>query len=288
MQRQQRQLLRLAQAIYRANAAPDKPAPLALPEEAWRNCQTLLRRRAQAHSRGWQAAAAQVQRGLKVSVRNLAEELTVCAAVLEPPPATPFASPREIYHDLLALQDEFIDFAWDRQEHTLSVTTPAITLEGVPLGRFAITLRWPSLRPVRYGGYRITALDPHPAEKDEDVTHPHVQGEMLCEGDAHAAIQKALSQGRLLDFFLIVRSVLETYNSDSPYVALEEWEEEYLACVTREEPLRPSGDRRGRRLSVAEQERQEDIAWDSWWELEAESWRDADEAYWREEATPYE
>ncbi len=36
-------------------------------------------------------------------------------------------------------------------------------------------------------------------------------------------IRHALGGGRLCDFFLLVRSVLNTYNSGSPYVAMEEW-----------------------------------------------------------------
>ncbi len=33
----------------------------------------------------------------------------------------------------------------------------------------------------------------------------------------------ALTEGRLLDFFMIVRQVLQTYSPDSPYVSLDDW-----------------------------------------------------------------
>ncbi|MEX2673359.1 MAG: hypothetical protein WD294_14755 [Phycisphaeraceae bacterium] len=41
--------------------------------------------------------------------------------------------------------------------------------------------------------------------------------------DAGVAIRAALTSGRLCDFFLLVASVLTTYNSGSPYVSLDEW-----------------------------------------------------------------
>jgi hypothetical protein len=59
---------------------------------------------------------------------------------------------------------------------------------------------------------------------NEAITHPHVDDECLCEGDARVPIRHALQQGRLFDFFTIVASVLRTYNASSPYVALEDWE----------------------------------------------------------------
>ena len=45
----------------------------------------------------------------------------------------------------------------------------------------------------------------------------------LCEGDAAVPIRAALAEGRLCDFFLLVRSVLETYNPHSAHVTLNDW-----------------------------------------------------------------
>ncbi len=36
-------------------------------------------------------------------------------------------------------------------------------------------------------------------------------------------IRTALEQGRLCDFFSLVRSILNTYSPDSPYVSLYDW-----------------------------------------------------------------
>jgi hypothetical protein len=54
-------------------------------------------------------------------------------------------------------------------------------------------------------------------------THPHVREKLLCEGDGAASIRRALAEGRLLDFFTLVRQVLETYNPGSAYVELSRW-----------------------------------------------------------------
>ncbi|MCP4259366.1 MAG: hypothetical protein GY774_17925 [Planctomycetes bacterium] len=79
--------------------------------------------------------------------------------------------------------------------------------------------------PELYGAspYCVVALDPHPAATDEDVTHPHVSDRKLCEGDGAVTIRLALEQSRLFDFFSMIRSILSTYNPDSPYVSLDDW-----------------------------------------------------------------
>jgi hypothetical protein len=63
----------------------------------------------------------------------------------------------------------------------------------------------------------------NPAATNDSVTHPHVDGEALCEGEGRQPIRRALEQGRLLDFFVIIANLLRTYNSDSPYVSLSDW-----------------------------------------------------------------
>src|SRR3569623_1739472 len=78
----------------------------------------------------------------------------------------------------------------------------------------------------RFRGFRafeVGALEPHPATGRDEVVHPHVEGRRLCAGDAGEPLSQALDAGRLADAFLLVRSVLATYNANSPYVPLAEW-----------------------------------------------------------------
>ncbi|WP_310821146.1 hypothetical protein [Stratiformator vulcanicus] len=51
----------------------------------------------------------------------------------------------------------------------------------------------------------------------------------LCEREAAAPIKYALADGRLADFFHVVSRVLHTYNPDSAYVALDDWDTD-LSC----------------------------------------------------------
>ena len=132
-----------------------------------------------------------------------------------------------LVEELNELQQEFGDIEFDNVENTLSVVTEPITLEDIYLGPFKIQLELDNLGMLYSSGpYHAIALDPHPAATAEDVTHPHVSNERLCEGDGSVTIRTALEQGRLCDFFTMVRSILQTYNPDSPYVSLDDWDGE--------------------------------------------------------------
>ena len=131
------------------------------------------------------------------------------------------SSVSDLYRDILALREEFEEVEIDLGEHQLSVTTDRIVLEDIHLGRFDIRLNWRRLG--SSSTYRVVALDPNPASKCDDITHPHVQDERLCEGEGHIAIRGALAEGRLYDFFLLVSQVLDTYGQGSAYVELANW-----------------------------------------------------------------
>jgi hypothetical protein len=96
-------------------------------------------------------------------------------------------------------------------------------LDGVYLGPFEIHLDWSNLQDGHPNNYRVIAMDAHPAAANDNVTHPHVQDEAVCEGEGRQTIRSAIEQGRLLDFFVIVANLLRTYNSGSPYVSLADW-----------------------------------------------------------------
>ena len=129
-----------------------------------------------------------------------------------------------LVEELRQLQQEFGKIDFDKGEGAISVVTDPVTLEGVYLGPFQVQLQIDKLCELYKGPvYQVIALDPNPAATAEDVTHPHVSKEQLCEGDGAAAIWTALEQGRMSDFFTMVRSILDTYNPDSPYVSLSDW-----------------------------------------------------------------
>ena len=131
----------------------------------------------------------------------------------------------DIVAELQAAEQEFGQFNWCRESQCVSVVTEPIELEGVELGEFEIMLELKRLADLdRDVPYRVVALDPNPAAGNDAITHPHVSEDRLCTGDASAAIRAALTGGRIGDLFVLVRSVLTTYNPGSPYIRLEDWD----------------------------------------------------------------
>jgi hypothetical protein len=137
----------------------------------------------------------------------------------------------DLVAELKQLMQEFEVVEFSVPDGTISVETDPVTLEDIYLGPFKVKLNLQKLSELyKRSAYDVIALDPHPAATSEEVTHPHVSNESLCEGDGSATIRSALEDGRLCDFFTLVKSILNTYSADSPYVSLSEWEG--LACYS--------------------------------------------------------
>jgi len=223
MDRQQKQVLRVAQAIHdQYVCCQQHPTAVDLPDNGWQSCQALLRKAERAQQHGWYGAASRLRHDLAWRLDRFRLDLGNILQQLPSPMDRPSsASALDIYRDIVALYDEFDDVSWDLRAKTLSVNTTDIVLKEVFLGPFEIRLDFSGL-PV--ADYEVIAQDPHPAASDESVTHPHVQDKQPCEGDARMPIRQALNEGRLANFFLIVRNLLNTYNSESPFVSLENWD----------------------------------------------------------------
>ncbi len=221
----ERPLLRMATAILdslrQAIVEPQLPV---FPQREWERTQQLRRQLLIARQRGWQGAAEELLWDFKGSVRILSRYVDACCREIDSLPdesAKPMLNLRQMYDELDALQTEFGEFDCDLKQHTISIVTDPIALEEIDLGPFQIVLHWDRLTQPR--AYEVVALEPNAATSHDDVPHPHVQGQALCEGDGKAAIRSALQQGRLCDFFLLVTQILQTYNAGSAYVRLEQW-----------------------------------------------------------------
>ena len=131
---------------------------------------------------------------------------------------------RAVVDELRQLSHEFEEVDVLPRRNLIVARTRPVVLDRIYLGPFAIELHLGRLnRRADSSSFDCVALEPNPAECNEDVTHPHVKGNALCAGDAHLPICEALRQGRICDAFLLVNGVLNTYNDSSPYVALEDW-----------------------------------------------------------------
>jgi hypothetical protein len=194
-----------------------------LPEHSWQRVQRLKRQAVLAHQRGWRLAEKVLFRDLADALRRFQYELEGAVPRVEAHLVSrQEVRPGEVFRDILALQQEFDGFEVDFENHELSVATEPIVLEGTYLGSFEISLDWSQIGDSRQP-YRVVALDPHPAARNEEVTHPHVQEERLCEGDGRTAIASALNDCRLYDFFTLVSQVLRTYGRGSAFVELDDW-----------------------------------------------------------------
>jgi hypothetical protein len=131
---------------------------------------------------------------------------------------------QQLRDELRQLQEEFGPLKISADTNTIAATTDDITLQGLYLGAFLIELHLDRLTDRQdVSAFECLALDPQPASTSADTTHPHVKDNALCAGDATAAISQALGTGRIADAFMLVRSVLQHYNPQSPYVPLQDW-----------------------------------------------------------------
>ncbi|MGC9335813.1 MAG: hypothetical protein ACP5JJ_16825 [Anaerolineae bacterium] len=127
--------------------------------------------------------------------------------------------------DLQQIDREWGTLEYDPKAELLVLVTDSIELQGIYLGPFEIRLELAQLVDLNGNSpYTCVALEPCSPPTAEYITHPHINHDRLCEGDGTLAIRKALKEGRLCDFFSLVVGILKTYNPDSAYVRLEDWE----------------------------------------------------------------
>jgi len=210
----------------------------------------LSHKMALATTRGWLAATEQCCTAINRQLGEIPFSTSKLQSLLDrrDRPVPEFSI---IVEELRAVQAEFDEVEFHSEDDSLCVVTEPITLEDVYFGPFRIALYMNKLGALyTKTPYYVIAVEPHPASKDEAVTHPHVSNETLCEGDGATAIRAALEEGRLSEFFMMVRGILSTYNPDSPYVPLSSWhgvscydcgyvmdEEETYYCTHCENPV---------------------------------------------------
>lgn len=201
---------------------PDQRTLLLMPEPGWNRLLRLKRQLHLAESHQWDAARGKILRQLDRELDELQRQANRLRQTVAEEQAAFVARESDIVRDLAALQDEFPETELDVGAERIRVVTEPIDIEGLDFGQFRIEL---SLSEMLDGDpYRVVAVEPRRAGTNSGVTHPHVSDDRLCEGDGRQAIRHALRTGRLLDFFVLVRQILGTYNSGSAYVRIEDWD----------------------------------------------------------------
>jgi len=174
--------------------------------------------------RNWSGAAERIRSRISRNLNDFAFDLQRLKEIIDVDrPTQPKLS--DIFAEFNQIEQDLGQFKVDLKEKTISVITDPITLDDISLGSFEIKLDIGMIcRLYTESPYRIIALEPNPAGSNENVTHPHVSDEYLCEGDGHVPIRMALEEGRVCDFFMMIAQILQTYNPHSPYVALSDWD----------------------------------------------------------------
>jgi len=219
-----RVLWRAADRIREVLVRRATSAVLPLPKLDWLHCCRLAEQLSRAEALRLPLVRKNLRGRLYCGVeqfrRRLLDLLDIYPAQLPEIPST-----REVFDDLRALRNEFDAVKIDFPARVLAVATESIVLQDVELGAFLIQLPWGE----DWERFLITALDPNPARCDSSHPHPHVSDHSLCQGDGRPLIRRALRDGRLFDFFVLVRQVLRNYNPGSAYVTLDEWHSEPCA-----------------------------------------------------------
>ena len=217
-------LWRLAGRLQRQIAAiPTPPTPI-LDQSLWLSARRAQGLRVSIARRPWRVARDKSTSQLVFALERLQNQIQHLIRGLSDESRINLPAHRFLYEELLDTREEFPGFEIDLRKNTVSVTTGEIHLEGIELGRFQIQLDILALARDTHC-YRVLALTPNRAASRDDATHPHVLDDQLCEGEGTIPLQLALQAGRLSDFFLIVDRTLHTYNSESAYVSLNNWED---------------------------------------------------------------
>lgn len=223
--------MRLRMALHLQSQYADihtPPSTPNLPELPWEQVQRLCRQLQLAQRHRWPAAAAICRRQLHAAAQQLQQDLSRFALELQrSPPVRPVPSLRLLEEELRGLEDEFAHVRFDLKLKEVCVRTERMVLEEIDLGPFEIRLEVGQLATDQ--PYRVIALDPEPSGAHGDVTHPHLQRDRLCEGEGKQAIARAIAEGRLGDLFVAIRQILRTYNADSAYASLDDWNG--LPCI---------------------------------------------------------
>lgn len=196
------------------------------PHQAWDLVELHFQQLRLAEERGWNGASRRITNQLCGAVSTLEAQLRELRNSLANRHAVDQSTPTllELVTELAGLRDEFPEVRYEPRTSQVVVVTEPIVLDDVTLGAFEIVLTIDDVNGEQ--AYIVRALEPFPAQSDDEVVHPHVRDECLCEGDGRRAVRRALESGRLCDFFQIVARILASYNEDSAYVTLDRWQGE--------------------------------------------------------------
>lgn len=196
---------------------------------------TWTRRLEIVEARGWKSATHFLKNSMISGlVKKVANNFAVMESELLEENEIYVPTIRELWQEIKSLNGLFDDCQY--RNNKLSVMTKPITLKhkdiSIDFGRFRITFNFNTDTSHDSCGSRVymEALEPNHAPAEESLVHPHVRGDEACLGEATELMQKPFARGQIESVFLILNSMLNTYNPGSPYRTMEEWYEEGHSC----------------------------------------------------------
>ena len=132
--------------------------------------------------RRWQGAAGILTHDCQQAIAHAIKVLKETRQSIVDATANHEVQTKEVFRGLVVLGQKSDELHFDHKEQKLSVETESIRLDGVDLGRFKIELDVESLSSKNNAYYEVIALDPNPAEYNDNTVHPHVDANRLCEG----------------------------------------------------------------------------------------------------------
>jgi hypothetical protein len=136
---------------------------------------------------------------------------------------------KELWNNLQEIKRDFNDVKIDFSDGTISVLTEPIELSDgdndLYLGSFRLTISWKHMTSGAFWHkcLQAIAVSPNRCPSDVSVTHPHVDSNYICLGDAQAPVNKAMAEGRFVDVFQMAEAVLINYAPDSVYAEISQW-----------------------------------------------------------------
>lgn len=178
----------------------------------------------------------QLKQKWDVTLQDLACSIRVLAQPVEPVP-NEVRPLQDLLDDLAKIRQDFGEYEFFRDEPMLAVSTPAITLKGLDLGRFRIELNvLPLGRRTNKNIYELRTLDLKCAASNGGVSHPHVLYGHLNAREFTEPIRDAKMAGRIADLFHLIVAALETYDPTTAYVKIDDWHKVFCNQCHQELP----------------------------------------------------
>jgi len=133
-----------------------------------------------------------------------------------------------ILEELRGLNQEFDDLQVSIDRIQVTTKSPVI-FDSINFGKFRLSINFDYIDVIAEAITPIYPVFQHPSlyscscDGYNLFPHPHIEDDSICLGNGENACDKALYDVRILDAFMIIQSVLNTYSPGTSYCFLEDY-----------------------------------------------------------------